>query len=103
MQNWEKIRHEIKPEITYSYIPNVSQDNIPDYLPIASPFLMPSQYIPEIRSLEQNAVAWSLTNTFMAKIKDDKGAYSYLEFLRLKLFQTYDINEAKKGMDGIIQ
>ena len=42
MQNWEKIRHEIKPEIIYSYVPNVSQNNIPDYyLPALSPFIMP--------------------------------------------------------------
>jgi LPS-assembly protein len=85
--NLEKIRHEIKPEITYSYIPNVMQDNIPDYmLPVT----------------EQNAVTWAFTNTFIAKVRDDTGAYSYLEFLRLKLFQTYDINEAKKDMNGII-
>jgi len=85
--NVEKIRHEIKPEVTYSYMPNVRQDNIPDYM---------------LTIAEQNAVIWALTNTFMAKVRDDAGAYSYLEFLRLKLFQTYDINEAKKGMDGIV-
>jgi LPS-assembly protein len=84
-QKWDKIRHEIKPEITYSYIPNIQQDKIPDYLPAAA---------------EQNAVIMALTNTFTAKIKDAAGAYSYLEFLRLKLFQTYDINEAKKELAG---
>ncbi len=87
VHNWEKIRHEIKPEVTYSYMPNVRQDNIPDYM---------------LTIAEQNAIIWALTNTFMAKVRDDAGAYSYLEFLRLKLFQTYDINEAKKGMDGIV-
>jgi LPS-assembly protein len=87
VQNWEKIRHEIKPEVTYSYMPNVKQDNIPDYM---------------LTIAEQNAVIWALTNTFMAKVRDDTGAYSYLEFLRLKLFQAYDVNEAKKGIDGIV-
>ncbi|MGD0170254.1 MAG: LPS assembly protein LptD, partial [Smithella sp.] len=123
--NWEKIRHEIKPEIIYSYVPNVSQGNIPYYyLPAFSPFMMPGttpittasgkalqgivgtfSSFPVTTSsygLEgQNAVAWSLTNTLTAKVKDGAGAYSYLEFLRLKLFQTYDINEANKGMEGI--
>ena len=28
----EKIRHGIKPEITYSFIPSASQDNAPDFL-----------------------------------------------------------------------
>ena len=102
VQNWEKIRHEIKPEITYSYIPNVSQNNIPDYLPAVSPVITPITASSGNAFVEQNAFAWSLTNTFMAKIKDEKGAYSYLEFLRLKLFQSYDINEAKRGLDGII-
>ena len=37
VNGWEKIRHEIKPEIIYSYIPNVNQDNIPDYYVPASP------------------------------------------------------------------
>lgn len=102
VQNWEKIRHEIKPEITYSYIPNVSQNNIPDYLPSVSPAVTPVFASSGNALLEQNAVAWSLTNTCMAKIKDGKGAYSYLEFLRLKLFQTYDIHEANKDMTAMM-
>ncbi|MGP8154517.1 MAG: LPS-assembly protein LptD [Smithella sp.] len=125
--NWEKISHEIKPEIIYSYVPNVSQGNMPDYyLPAFSPFIMPGTtpittasgkafegIVGTFSSLPvtiasyglegQNAVAWSLTNTLTAKVKDDTGAYSYLEFLRFKLFQTYDINEANKNMEGITQ
>jgi LPS-assembly protein len=86
VQNWEKIRHEIKPEITYFYTPNVRQDNIPDYM---------------LAIAEQNGVIWALTNTFMAKVRDDAGAYSYLEVLRLKLFQAYNINDTTKGIEGI--
>jgi LPS-assembly protein len=104
--SWEKIRHEIKPEIVYSYVPGVSMDNVPDYyLPVLSPFAVSS--ITPVKTLsgntfaEQNAVAWSLTNTFTTRAKDEKGAYSYLEFLRLKLFQTYDVHEANKDMTGI--
>jgi LPS-assembly protein len=84
--NWEKIRHEIKPELSYVYTPNVSQDNIPDYMPLIK---------------EQNAVIWALTNTLTAKVKDEKQGNTYLEFLRLKLFQTYDINEAKRNKEDI--
>jgi LPS-assembly protein len=109
VQNWEKIQHVIKSEITYSYVPNVSRDNLPDYyLPAFSPFVMPITSVGTIMPItsssldEQNAIAWSLTNTFIAKIRDEKGAYSYLEFLRLKLFQTYDLNEANKSMEGVI-
>jgi LPS-assembly protein len=106
VNNWEKIRHEIKPEIIYSYVPNVSRDNMPDYyLPALSPLVMPVTTPVTTLSgdalTEQNAVAWSLTNTLTARVKDENGAYSYLEFLRMKIFQTYDIHEANKGMGGI--
>ncbi len=100
VQNWEKIRHEIKPEIFYSYIPNIKQDNIPDYMPIIAPFVAPVTVPTNNVLAEQNAAGWALTNTFTAKVKDKTGAYNYLEFLRVKLFQTYDINESKKGMEG---
>jgi len=85
MFNWEKVRHEIKPEISYVYTPNVDQDEIPDYL-------LPVE--------EQNAVIWALTNTLTARVKE-KDAVSYLEFLRLKLYQTYDINEAYRDKDAL--
>ncbi|ESP63012.1 Outer membrane protein Imp/Organic solvent tolerance protein precursor [Smithella sp. ME-1] len=108
ISGWEKLRHEIKPEIIYSYVPDVNMDNVPDYYwPASSMFQMPGT-IPFKTAAgdaltEQNAVAWSLTNTFTAKIKDDHGAYSYLEFLRLRLYQTYDIHEAKKSMEGVTE
>ena len=108
ISGWEKVRHEIKPEIIYSYIPYVNIDNVPDYYwPASSMFQMPGTIPFTTLSgdtlKEQNAVAWSLTNTFTAKIKDEHGAYSYLEFLRLKLYQTYDIHEANKSMEGVTE
>lgn len=108
INGWEKVRHEIKPELVYSYVPYVNTDNVPDYYwPASSMFQMPGT-IPFTAAsddylTEQNAFAWSLTNTFTAKIKDDHGAYSYLEFLRLRLFQTYDIHEANKNIEGVTE
>jgi LPS-assembly protein len=95
VQNWDKIRHEIKPEITYAYTPNVSQTNLPDFAPTISPTVTPVVAATTNAIQAQNAVAWGLTNTFTAKQRDAKGAYSYLEFLRVKLLQTYDINNAE--------
>jgi LPS-assembly protein len=108
VNGWEKVRHEIRPEIIYSYIPDVNMDNVPDYyVPASSPFPMPGSNpfatVFGNALTEQNAVAWSFTNTLTAKIKDDHGAYSYLEFLRLRLFQMYDIHEANKSMEGVTQ
>ena len=100
MKHWEKIRHEIKPEIIYSYVPNISAEDVPDYyLPASSSFVMPLTTLSNDTLNEQNAVAWSLTNTLTAKVQDENGAFSYLEFLRLKLFQTYDIDEARRDME----
>ena len=102
IQNWEKIRHEIKPELFYSYIPSIRQDNLPDYLPWGNSFLENSlaSDIGKTNLTEQNAVAWSLTNTVTARLKNKTGERSYLELLRFKLFQVYDVNEAKQDMTG---
>ncbi|HQP25937.1 MAG TPA: LPS assembly protein LptD, partial [Smithellaceae bacterium] len=100
-KGWEKIRHEIKPEIIYAYVPNVQADDVPDYyLPVSAPFVFPTTPLSSNSLDEQSAVAWALTNTLTARIKDKDGAHSYLEFLRLKLFQAYDIHEAGRDMEG---
>jgi len=101
--NWDKVRHEIKPEILYSYMPSVREDNIPDYLPRISSLLDPFTSFNASNTnalMEQNAVAWALTNTVTARVKDKAKTDSYLELFRFKLFQVYDINEAKKDMAG---
>ena len=105
IQNWDKVRHEIKPEVFYSYIPGIRQENLPDYLPKLSSMMenFTSFSTPNANFLmEQNAVAWALTNTVTARVKNKTGAgaSSYIELLRFKLFQFYDINEAKKDMTG---
>ncbi len=76
----EKIRHGIKPEITYSFIPSASQDNAPDFL---------------ARIPSQNSLTYALTNTFLTRIREKDGRVTYREMMRLKLAQTYDIQEAR--------
>ena len=93
---WEKIRHEIKPEILYSYIPHVDQSDIPTYLPRISPAIKPLESDGTNTLEEQNAMAWALTNTFTARLTSEDGTSRYLEFLRVKLFQTFDIQEARR-------
>ncbi|MCX5853986.1 MAG: LPS assembly protein LptD, partial [Deltaproteobacteria bacterium] len=77
----EKIRHGIRPEFTYTYVPYVNQSNIPDYA---------------VGISEQNTVTYALTNTFLAKLREKGGGKSYLEFLRFRLAQTFDIKEATR-------
>jgi LPS-assembly protein len=81
-QTLDKIRHGIKPELTYTYIPYADQSDIPNYLTVVG---------------EQNTLTYGLTNTFLAKLKEKGGTVSYREFLRFKLSQTYDLKEARRG------
>ena len=102
----DKIRHGIRPELTYAYVPNVSQSDLPDYMGAIS---------------EQNTLTYSVTNTLLAKLNEIEiksspqaetaappdhardetpykgGGKSYLEFLRFKLAQTFDLKEARRG------
>jgi LPS-assembly protein len=93
-----KVRHSIRPEVTYSYIPNVKQDNLPDFVPVVP---------------QTNTVTYSLTNSLIAKVREPqekKGGkgrsefvtpkpekFSYLEFLRFVISQTFDINEYRSS------
>lgn len=93
-----KIRHSIQPEVTYSYIPNVPQDNLPDFVP----------NVPQT-----NTATYSLTNTLIAKVRETEPTkigtarsefvtpkpekFTYLEFLRFVVSQTFDINEYRSS------
>ena len=78
----DKIQHEIKPELTYTYIPYIYQEDQPDFVE---------------RMEEENSLTYSLLNTFVARLKENGGGISYREFLRIKLSQTYDIKEARRS------
>jgi LPS-assembly protein len=78
----DKIRHGIKPELTYTYIPYADQPDMPNYVTAVS---------------EQNTLTYGFTNTFIARMKEKDGRASYREFLRFKLSQTYDLKEARRG------
>ncbi|MDD5724249.1 MAG: LPS assembly protein LptD [Syntrophales bacterium] len=84
----DKIWHGIRPEVTYSYIPYVYQDDRPDFL---------SEVV------ETNTVTYSLINTMIARMKDEDGGVAYREFFRLKLSQVYNIKEARRDADGSLQ
>jgi len=79
----EKLRHVIKPELTYTYIPDPNQSDIPDYVSSIS---------------ETNSLTYALTNTLTAKTRGKDGSSSYREIVRFKLFQTYDIHEARRSV-----
>ena len=77
--NWgsiQKVRHAIKPEVTYYYVPFVDQVSRPDFVAGVD---------------SSNGVTYALTNTLIGRTADEKGNVTYLELTRLKLSQTYNI------------
>ena len=77
----DKIRHGIRPEITYVYIPDPNQDSLPNYGTVVN---------------GQNAVTYALTNSLIARLLEKGGTAKYFEFFRFKLAQTYDFKEANR-------
>jgi LPS-assembly protein len=73
-----KIKHVLRPEITYTYIPDKDQTNIPYY----------DQPVPKT-----NALFYGFTNRIIGKIVEGSST-RYHEYVYLKLGQKYDIHEA---------
>lgn len=95
----DKLRHAIKPQVVYSYVKDVDQEDVPDFVGVVE---------------EENEITYSLTNTFTARrterarserVGNGEDApekvpsrYSYHELCRLKLSQSYDIIEATETL-----
>lgn len=97
-KSWiDKIKHAITPQIVYEYIPGKDQSKYPSFDGVD-------------RIARKNLVTYSLTNIFTSrsqtnstkkdnldkKDNDEPVNYTYHQFCRLKLEQSYDINEAKE-------
>jgi LPS-assembly protein len=100
----ERIKHTIRPEIIWEYVPDKDQSELPDLDNI--------DQIPE-----KNLITYSITNTLTSKYKknirevsgrpSDKAAgdksvepsnYDYNDFCRFEVEQSYDINKEKENI-----
>ncbi len=91
----EKIKHIVRPKITYEFTPEEDQDEFPDFDATD-------------RIDEENKITYSITNTLISKSKADLGdeieedgeedipLYTYHQFFRFLVEQSYDINEANE-------
>jgi LPS-assembly protein len=79
----EKIRHGIRPEITYTFIPEASQDRTPDFLD---------------RIPAQNTLAYGIVNSLLTRMRAKDGKVGYREMMRFRVGQTYDIREARRDV-----
>ena len=90
----DRVKHTFMPRISYSYIPETSQSLYPYF-----------DQLDRIR--EQNLITGSLTNTFISKLKPPEDMpdrnpkspppYSYREFLRFLIEQSYDMASDGSG------
>jgi LPS-assembly protein len=92
----DRIRHAVRPQIVYEFIPDQKQDEYPSFDALD-------------RINEKSLITYSLTNTVTSRSTrltveqgKDRGdeyvepSYTYNEFLRFKLEQSYDFNKAKE-------
>ena len=98
----EAIKHTIRPRLIHDFIPDVDQDDLPNFDSTD-------------RIDNENLLTYSLINTLTSKTRkkgsfktsrrtdqtdatvlDTDSDYKYNDFLRFELEQSYDINEAKE-------
>jgi len=117
-KNIEKIRHTIRPQIIWDYIPEKDQDKYPlfdDLDKIEKQNQDEYSFFGGVDRIEkQNLVTYSITNTLTSKFKENRKkkkaysidkpnghenynlpSYTYYQFCRFKLEQSYDINKEK--------
>jgi LPS-assembly protein len=90
----EKVRHSIEPEITYIYVPDRNQEELPSFDPLDD-------------FDKQNTVVYSVTNRFTGRILNPDGSYSERELGFFKVGQGYNLSrpegksipEEEKGHD----
>ncbi len=76
----DRIQHELIPKITYRYVPEVDQDDLPSFTSID-------------RITEENQFTWTLSNTFTGKTfsKDPTPVARYRQLLWFELAQDYSL------------
>ncbi|MCM2265555.1 MAG: LPS assembly protein LptD [Desulfuromonadales bacterium] len=78
----EKLQHSIEPQVTYTYIPEGSQEKLP-YFGVYD------------RIGPANRVEYALVNRLTGRAVDAAGNRSYRELLNLRLSQYYDVARAR--------
>jgi LPS-assembly protein len=77
---FERFKHQIEPEISYTYIPRVDQDDIPMFN--------------ELDRIDYtNALTYGLTTTASGKVRQAGGGSTVRELLRFTLSQSYSFSE----------
>jgi len=78
----DKIRHSIEPQLTWRYVPEVDQEDLPVFDSVD-------------RIGRQHSLSLSLVNRFTARVVEGEEIRKF-DFFVLRLAQSYDINEAQR-------
>jgi LPS-assembly protein len=79
-----RLKHTITPEVSYSFIPDNDQEQLP-------------VFEPESVAAAENLIGYGLVNRFVSRERDEQGEILYRELLRLRLYQNYDLQEARRS------
>jgi LPS-assembly protein len=85
MAGYDRVKHNIRPQIVYEYIPDQDQEDLP-------------RFDDWDRIEARNLITYSVTNTLIARAVRKSGArsrpaFTYAPFLRFKLENSFDINK----------
>ncbi len=100
----EKIKHEIIPDIKYTYIPNINQDDLPLFEFTDNNINKNSFNLLDSidRINKNNLITWSLVNRFTRKNKKINHGknknYIYEEFAWIKISQSFDISKHRANI-----
>jgi len=83
----QRIQHSVEPKVVYTYVPEVSQDDLPLF----------DLYD---RNELQNDISYALVNRLTARSTAADGSRIYREIFNLRLSQNYNIDEAKNNRSG---
>jgi len=81
--NFERWKHQIEPEVSYTYIPRINQNDLPVFDELD-------------RINYTNAITYGLTNTVSGKIREGSGNYTYRELLGFTVSQNYSFGDPFK-------
>jgi LPS-assembly protein len=79
---WEidRWKHQIEPEISYTYIPRVDQDDLP--------------FFDDLDRIDYtNAVSYGFTDTLSGRVRQAGGGHAIRELLRFTVFQSYSFGD----------
>ncbi|MDX2480181.1 MAG: LPS assembly protein LptD [Desulfuromusa sp.] len=79
-----KLRHSVEPEVIYRYIPEVNQDDLPDFDEID-------------RIDEANQIEYALVQRLTVRSDLTDGSSTYRELLYGRLSQTYDLTDEARA------